>query len=496
MKGNPGVESTTARPHSKPKKFDYNIVTIGAGSAGLVTSYIGAAVKAKVALIEKHKMGGDCLNFGCVPSKALIKSANVVHSATRAKEFGLKRIDVEFDFADIMERVERVIRTIEPHDSVERYTLLGVDCYQGEARIKSPWEVEVNGETLTTKNIVIATGAAPFVPPIPGLEQIGYLTSDSVWQLREQPKRLAVLGGGPIGCELTQAFSRLGTEVIQIEMLERIMPREDEDAAEFITQRFKGEGVDVRTGHKAVKFVQEGDTKVVYCEHEGQNVRIEFDELLVAIGRAPRTTGYGLEELGIALSPQKTIQVNGLQQTNYPNIYACGDIAGPYQFTHFAAYQAWFCAVNSLFGRFKKFKVDYRVIPWVTYTDPEVARVGLNETEAIEKGIPYQVVKYGLEDLDRAITDEQAHGFVKVLTHPKKDKILGATIVGHHAGEYLAEFVTAMKYKLGMNKILGTIHSYPTFAEANKYAAGVWKNENKPKWALKLLEKYHTWMRG
>ncbi len=484
--------------YPKPKKFDYNIIAIGAGAGGLVTSYIAAAVNAKVALIEKNKMGGDCLNYGCVPSKALIKSAKVVHMATKAKKFGLNEIKVDFDFEKVMERVQRVIKEIEPHDSVERYTELGVDCIMGEATIKSPYEVEVNGKILTTKNIVIATGAAPFVPPIEGLEEVGYYTSDTIWELRKRPEKLAVLGGGPIGSELAQSFSRLGCDVTQIDRSEFILSREDREASELMTKVFRDEGINVLSRQDAIRCFKKDGKKFIVCKDKDTNeeTNVEFDALLVAVGRAARSTGYGMEDLDIKLSNRKTIEVNEFLQTNYPNIYACGDIVGPYQFTHFAAYQAWFCAVNSLFGKFRKFKVDYSVVPRCTYTEPEIAAVGLNEQMAKDQGIKFETTYYKLDDLDRAIAEDETQGYVKILTVPKKDKILGVTIVGAHSGEYLSEFVTAMKYNLGLNKILNTIHAYPTFSEANKYAAGIWKANNKPKFALKLLKKYHKWMRG
>jgi dihydrolipoamide dehydrogenase len=488
------------RKYPKPQKFDRNLVVIGAGASGLVSAYIAAAVKAKVTLIEKHKMGGDCLNTGCVPSKALIRSAKFLDHIRRAKEFGFKSAQAEFDFAEIMDRVQRVVKTVEPHDSVERYTQLGVECIQGEARITSPYSVAVNGQTLTTRNIIIAAGASPFVPPIPGIEATGYLTSDTVWQLRKVPERLMVLGGGPIGSELTQAFARFGSKVTQIEMLPRILAREDPEISEMVKRRFVAEGIDVRTSHKAKAFVVENNQKALICERlgekSGEEVRIEFDEILVAVGRAANTQGYGLEELGISVTPAGTIETNEYLQTRYPNIYACGDVAGPFQFTHTGAHQAWYAAVNALFGGFKKYKVDYSVIPWATFTEPEVARVGLNEIEAKEKGIQYEVTTYNIDDLDRAIADEEAHGIVKVLTPPDKDKILGATIVGEHAGDLVAEFVAAMRHKFGLNKILGTIHIYPTLAEANKYAAGNWKRAHAPKSILRWLERYHGWRRG
>ncbi|WP_339374137.1 dihydrolipoyl dehydrogenase family protein [Pelagibaculum spongiae] len=482
--------------YTKPKKFDRNIIAIGAGSAGLVTSYIAAAVKAKVTLIEKNKMGGDCLNTGCVPSKALIRSAKMVSHAKRCQEFGIEACDVKVDFAKVMDRVQAVVKEIEPHDSVERYTELGVECIQGEAKLISPWEVEVNGQVLSARAIVIATGGRPFVPPIPGLQESGVLTSDNIWDLRVQPKRLAVLGGGPIGCELAQSFQRLGTQVIQIELDSRLMPREDEDASSYVMSSMRKDGVDLRLGHKAVKVSVEDGKKRITCEHNGQLVEIVCDEILCAVGRKARLQGFGLDDLAVKTTKWGTIEVNEFLQTNYPSIYACGDVAGPYQFTHTAAHQAWYAAVNGLFDGFKKFKVDYSVIPWCTFTDPEVARVGLNEQEARDKGIAFEVSSFDLEELDRAIADSENHGFVKVLTVPGKDKILGVTITGNHAGDLIAEYVLAMKHGIGMNKILGTIHIYPTMAEANKYVAGEWKRANAPQGLLKWVEKFHNWRRG
>ena len=480
------------RGAKRPKTFDYNVVVIGAGSAGLVTSYIASAVKARVALIEKHRMGGDCLNTGCVPSKALIRSAKILSYVKRARDFGLKKAEIEFEFSDVMARVKRVIAKVEPHDSVERYTKLGVQCLRGEAKILDPFRVSVNGQTLTTKNIVIATGASPLVPKIPGLEKIKYLTSDSLWGLNELPKRLLVLGGGPIGCELAQAFARLGSQVTQVEMGERILAREDVEVSAFVQRRFESEGIRVLTSHKAVEFTTTGTDKFLSCESPHGKISIPFDEVLLALGRKANTHGFGLENLGVALSPRGTVAVDDYLRTSIPNIYACGDVAGPYQFTHTAAHQAWYAAVNALFSPLASFRVDYRVIPWTTFVDPEVARVGLNELEAQEKSIPYEVTHYGIDDLDRAIAEEEDHGFVKVLTAPGTDKILGVTIVGAHAGDTIAEYVTAMKYGLGLNKILGTIHIYPTFAESNKYAAGLWKKAHAPQRLLSYVERFHS----
>jgi pyruvate/2-oxoglutarate dehydrogenase complex dihydrolipoamide dehydrogenase (E3) component/uncharacterized membrane protein YdjX (TVP38/TMEM64 family) len=490
---------------TKPRSFDRNLVVIGAGAGGLVSAYIAAAVKAKVTLIEGHKMGGDCLNFGCVPSKALIRSAKMARQLKKAHELGVADAVGRVDFAAVMKRVHGVIRDIEPHDSIDRYTGLGVEVLQGHARITSPWTVEVKRadgrmQTLTTKNIVIAAGASPFVPPIPGLKEAGFLTSDTVWGLPELPKRLVVLGGGPIGSELAQSFARLGSAVTQVEMAPRIMVREDPEVSELVAASLRADGVNVLTGHEAVRVeVVDGEKRLIAktsAQAGGVEVVIPFDELLCAVGRSPRVTGYGLEELGIALTPRKTIETNAYLQTLYPHIYAVGDVAGPFQFTHTAAHQAWYAAVNALFGRLRKFKADYRVIPWATFTDPEVARVGLSETEAKEQGVAYEVTRYGIEDLDRAIADGTAHGFVKVLTVPGKDRILGVTIVGEHAGDLLAEYVLAMKHGLGLNKILGTIHIYPTMAEANKYAAGQWKRAHAPHKLLKWVERYHAWERA
>jgi pyruvate/2-oxoglutarate dehydrogenase complex dihydrolipoamide dehydrogenase (E3) component/uncharacterized membrane protein YdjX (TVP38/TMEM64 family) len=480
----------------RPARFDRNLVVIGAGSAGLVSAYIAAIVRAKVTLIEKHRMGGDCLNTGCVPSKALIKTARVLSQIRNSSKYGIRSASAEFDFAEVMERVQRVVKQVEPHDSVERYTGLGVECIQGEARITSPWTVAVNGRTLTTRAIVIAAGARPLVPPLPGLDKVEVLTSDTVWSLRKLPPRLLVLGGGPIGCELAQAFARLGSKVTQVEMLPRIMAREDPEVSEQVKRRFEHEGINVLVGHKAKQVVIEGGRKLLLCEHEGKGVGIEFDALLCALGRVPNTAGYGLEELGIPLGQGRTVQTNAYLQTLYPNIYACGDVAGPYQFTHTASHQAWYASVNALFAPFRKFRADYSVIPWATFTEPEVARVGLNETEARERGVACEVTTYGIDDLDRAIAESEAHGMVKVLTAPGRDTILGATIVGEHAGELIVEFVAAMRHGIGLKKILGTIHIYPTLAEANKYAAGAWRKARAPEGLLRKVEKFHAWLRG
>ena len=491
----------------KPKQFDRNVIIIGAGAAGLVSAYIAAVVRAKVTLIETRTMGGDCLNYGCVPSKTLIKSAKVAHQIKHADRFGLEASNPSFSFSKVMQRIHQVIAAIAPHDSIERYQSLGVEVLQGHAKLTSPWALDITHADgsitqLTSRSIIIATGAAPFVPALPGLDTTGYLTSDTLWEKfryeDKPPQRLVILGGGPIGCELAQSFVRLGSQVTQVEMLDRLMIREDVEVSEFVKEALQHDGVTVLTDHTAlscgVTNLDGSPVKWLEVAHQGQHRRINFDQIIVAVGRAPRLKGFGLEELGI--TTDKVVQTNDYLATLFPNIYAAGDVAGPYQFTHAAAHQAWYACVNALFGQFKRFKVDYRVIPWATFVDPEVARVGLNEQEAIQQGIAYQVTRYGIDDLDRAICDGSAEGFIKVLTVPGKDKILGVTIVGTQAAELIAEFVIAMKYKLGLNKVLGTIHIYPTMAEANKYVAGEWKrNQVNPKLLL-WLKRYHTWRRS
>ncbi len=489
--------------YTKPKTFDRNMIVIGAGAGGLVTSYIAAAVKAKVTLIEAGEMGGDCLNTGCVPSKAIIKSAKVAQQMRQAEKYGLQNTTPQFSFKKVMARVQQVVADIAPHDSVERYTNLGVEVIKGYAKLIDPWTVEVKlndggTQTLTARTIVIATGARPFVPPLPGIEETGYVTSDTLWskfsELDDTPKKLVVLGGGPIGSELAQSFARLGSNVTQIEMAERIMIKEDLEVSKFAHEALTQSGVNILTSHQALRCEARNGKKFIVVKHNDNEIDIEYDELLCAVGRSARLKGYGLEELGIETN--RTVVTNEYLETLYPNIFAAGDIVGPYQFTHVAAHQGWYAAVNGLFGQFKKFKVDYRVIPWTTFIDPEVARVGINEQEAIEKGIDYEITRFEFEELDRAITESANNGFIKVITPKGKDKILGVTVVSEHAGDLIAEFVLAMKHGLGLNKILGTIHSYPTWAEGNKYVAGEWKRAHAPEKVLKLLEKYHAWRRG
>lgn len=479
----------------KPKRFDRNLIVIGAGSAGLVSAYIAAMVKAKVTLIEAHEMGGDCLNTGCVPSKALIKSAKVAHQLADAARFGINVPTATVDFPAVMRRVRDVITAIEPHDSVERFTGLGVDCVKGYARFVDPWTVEIDGERrLTAKAFIIATGAAPLIPPLPGVEESGYLTSETLWDAmatRETtPTRLVILGGGPIGCELAQAFQRLGSQVTIVEMAERLLLKEDADAAMLVTSRLQAEGVSVLVQHKALRF----EGKSIMVEGPDSEKPVFFDDIIIAVGRKPRIEGFGLEELGLVVGGK--LENDEFLRTNMPHILCAGDVAGRQQLTHGGSHEAWYASVNALARPFKKYRTDYRVLPRVTYTEPELAAVGLTEAAARAQCVAFDVTRYDLDDLDRAIAESEAHGFVKILTAKGSDKILGATIVGQHAGEILAEVTFAMKHKMGLRKILQTIHPYPTWAEANKYAAGQFGLARKPEALLKWAERWFRWQRG
>lgn len=487
-------------PYRKPKHYDYNLLVIGAGAGGLVTSYIAAAVKAKVALIEKHKMGGDCLNSGCVPSKALIRSARFAAEQRRASELGFSPSQASADFAAVMERVARVIKEVEPHDSIERYQGLGVECIEGEARLVSPWEVEVNGQRLASRHIVIATGARPLVPTLPGLEQVPWLTSYTLWQLRTAPRQLLVLGGGPIGCELAQSFALLGVPVTLVELSDQLLPREEREVAALLAEQLARDGVRVLTGWRAERAdylpAAEGDLPIRLQLRRGDETQtVAGDQLLLALGRVANVSGFGLEALGVELTQRGTVAVDGFLATNFPSILAVGDVAGPYQLTHAAAHQGWYAAINALFSPFKRFRADYRVMPAAIYTTPEIARVGLNQKEARAQGIPFELTRFELAELDRAIADGERQGFIEVLTVPGKDQILGATLVGTHAGERIAEFVLAMRHHLGLGKILATIHAYPTLMEGNKYLAGEWRRARQPATLLALLTRYHRWRR-
>jgi len=477
--------------YKKPARFDTNLIVIGAGSAGLIAALIAATVRAKVTLIEQSRMGGDCLNTGCVPSKTLIRSAKIAHYLHDAERYGLRNVSGDVDFPAVMQRIRDAIATIAPNDSVERYTSLGVDCVTGTARLVDPWTVDVNGRRITGRNIVLASGATPFVPPIPGIASVNALTSDDVWTLEQLPKRLLVMGAGPIGCELAQSFARLGSGVILIDMADRILPKEDEDVATLVTDVLRKEGIGVLTGHKAERF-ESGAPNKLFASHDGREVAIEFEEVLVAVGRRAHTSSLGLSELGIELNRDGTVVVDQYMRSSVPNIFACGDVAGPYQFTHMASHQAWYAAINALFGRVRKFKVNYAVVPWATYTDPEVARVGLSVEEARARGIAVDVTRHELAHVDRAIADGETRGFIKVLTRPGSDQVLGATIVAPQAGELIAEYVLAMTHGLGLKKLMGTIHIYPTSAEINKFAASAWRRRHAPTWLLDFAARYHA----
>ncbi len=484
------------RGYRKPKRFDYNLVVIGAGAAGLVSSYIAATVRARVALIEKNRMGGDCLNTGCVPSKTLIQTARVMADARDSQRYGIRRMTAELEFSDVMDNVRRAVGRIEPHDSVERYEAMGVDVIQDEARLLSPWEIEVGDRRISARAIVLATGAEPFIPAVDGLEQVDYVTSATLWDLKTLPGRLLIMGGGPIGCELAQAFTRLGSQVTLIEQAERLLPREDRQVGGLVEEHLIAEGVHVATGARASRVEHDDKQGRLLCATDSGERAFDFDRLLVAVGRKPRVSGYGLEELGVELTGHGSIDCDGFQRTSFPNVYVCGDATSAYQFTHVAAHQAWSAAVNALISPWWSFRTDYRVIPMVTFTDPEVARVGLNEKEAREKKIEYELTTWDLTELDRAIADSANYGQVRILTEPGRDRILGATIIARHAGEMLAEMVLAMKHDIGLNKLLGTIHAYPTWSEANKYAAGEWKKANKPERILRWAERYFRRARG
>lgn len=484
------------REFRRPRAFDTNLVVIGAGSAGLVTALIAATVKARVTLIERERMGGDCLNTGCVPSKALIRSARAAQELRRATEFGLAAVPVRVDFATVMARVRGVIRRIEPHDSVERFTALGVDCVHGAARLISPWEVEVGERRITARHIVIASGARPRVPDVPGIQALDYLTSDTLWSLEVPPRRLLVLGGGPIGCELAQAMARLGVQVTLVTRADRLLPREDPEVGKALAARFAGEGIEVHTLSEPQAFGRATGAQFGRFERGGKALELRFDRLLVAAGRQANTEGLGLEALGIELAADGSLPVDDFLRTRVPNILACGDVAGPFRFTHMASHQAWYAAVNALFGGWRRFAVDYSVVPWATFTDPEVARVGLSAAEAGAQGLRFEVTRFALGELDRALTDGEEEGFIKVLTPPGSDRILGVTIVSAHAAELVNEFVMAMKHGIGLNRILGTIHIYPTFSEANKFLAGEWRKARKPERLLRWAQRYHAWLRG
>lgn len=477
----------------RPKHFDDNVIVLGAGSGGLIAALIAATARAKVTLVERGEMGGDCLNRGCVPSKALLASAHLA-SAQRRGLPGVKSLGVAIDFPAVMARVQDAIATIEPKDSAARYESLGVRVVKGEARILDPWTVEVHGERRTARRLIVATGGAPLLPPIPGLEACDPLTSDSLWALETLPPRLLVLGAGPIGCELAQSLAALGASVALVDQAEQVLPREDRAVGALLASALVREGITLHLGVRAEAFTPGaalGSGTLLVSSGE----TVAFDRVLVAVGRRPVTAGLGLEELGVRLRPNGALEVDETLRTSVPTIYGCGDVVGPYQFTHMASDQAWVAAMNALFRPLKAFKWRGAVVPWITFTDPEVARVGLSEEEAAEKGIAVTVTQVGYDDNDRAIAEGQTEGFIKVLTVPGKDRILGVTIVGARAGELLAPWVMAMTHGLGLKKIMGTIHAYPSYAELNKAVASAWRKAHAPEKALDLLRHWHALFR-
>ncbi len=485
----------------KPARYDRNLVVIGGGAAGLVTAYIAAATRAKVTLIEAGRMGGECLNTGCVPSKALIRSARLAQQIRQAADLGLGGGEPVVDWRRVMQRVQDVVQAIAPHDSVERYTALGVEVLHGQARLCDPWTVEVqlhDGGTrrLSTRAIVLATGARPVLPAIPGIDAVEALSSETLWAALAArdapPPRLLVLGGGPMGCELAQALQRLGSQVTLLEQGPRLLPREDEDVAALARQTLEREGVRVLTGCRALRFERAGAMRRLWVE--GDAAPLEFDTLLCATGRQPRLQGLGLEDLG--LDTGAPLDVNACLQTRWPHIYVAGDVASPIPSTPVAAHQAWYAAVNALFGSLRRFKVDYRVVPQAIYLDPEIARVGLTEAQARQQGVAYELTRFEFSALDRAVTDGATAGYVKVLTVPGKDKLLGATVVGEHAAELLPQFTLALQHGLGLNALLRTLHAYPTLGEVSRQLAGQWRRAHVPQWIYPWLARYHAWRRG
>jgi pyruvate/2-oxoglutarate dehydrogenase complex dihydrolipoamide dehydrogenase (E3) component len=474
----------------------YNLVVIGAGTAGLVTAAGAAGLGAKVALIEREFMGGDCLNVGCVPSKGILRPARVIHDARTSGEFGVNEPGhLTIDFGKAMERMRRIRADISSHDSVHRFSeKLGIDVFLGEGKFAGPDAIEVDGTRLRFKRAAICTGARAAAPPIPGIREAGYLTNETVFSLTELPGRLAVIGGGPIGCELSQAFCRLGSRVTLFEMGSHILPREDPDAAGIVQDAFVTEGVELILNAKIVRVSQEGSEKVVHVEQEGKPREIRVDEILVGIGRAPNVDGLNLEAGGIAYDPRHGVEVNDRLQTSNPRVYAAGDICFPYKFTHTADALARILIANALFlGRQKSSAL---VVPWCTYTDPEVAHVGMYEADAQAKGIPVVTRTVPLSDVDRAKLDGEADGFARVHLRKGRDTILGATIVASHAGEMINEFSLAITSGLGLSAIGKTIHPYPTQGEAIRKLADAYNRTRLTPTVKKILEAWLRWQRS
>ena len=454
----------------------YNVVVIGAGTAGLVTAAGTAGLGGRVGLIERNLMGGDCLNFGCVPSKALISSARLIRRIRESEKWGLDRQEPQFDFEKVFERMRARRAKIAPNDSQERFESLGVDVFHSEARFVSPHEVEVNGQRLRAKNFVIATGSRAVIPKIEGIDSVPYFTNETIFdELEEKPQSMIVLGGGPIGCELTQTFCRLGTHVTMIQRGDQLLPREDRDVAEFLERRLINEGVRIikNANARAVAVTDAGKVALEFLDRQSAQMaeRTFFaDALLVAIGRSPNLQSLDLKSAGVDVN-ERGVRVTDYLQTSQRHIYAVGDVIGPFLFTHMADAQARVVVRNILMPfQFLRQKMDYSVVPWCTYSDPEVAHVGLGEKEAQQKNLDYDLFVVPLEDVDRAVVESEDAGFAKILTRKGSGKILGATIIAPHAGDLLHEFVLAMNAKIGLGKISSIIHAYPTFAELARKA--------------------------
>ena len=465
-----------------------DLVIIGGGAGGLVIASVAAQLGLKVTLIEKEKkLGGDCLHYGCIPSKTLIQAGKVASLMRRGAEFGLPAIEPEVDLAKVNAHVQSVIDLIQPHDDPERFRDYGCEVLFGAAEFIDAHSVKVNNETINSKRFVIATGSRPFVPPIEGLEEAGYLTNIEIFSLQKLPGRLVVLGGGPIGLEMAQAFSRLGSQVTVVERLPHLLPQEDPEVADVLQKKLADDGIKFYTGISAERVSRAGELRTVHCSDD---INLECDQILVAVGRRPNIENIGLETAGINFSA-RGVEIDSRQRTSQKHIYAVGDVCGPYPFTHMAEYQAGIVISNAIF-RFPK-KTDYRVVPWVTYTDPELARVGLTEQQAIEKGIAPTVLRFDFKDIDRALAEVETAGFTKLITH--KGKILGATILGPHAGELIHEIVLAMQTGTKISEVSATIHAYPTLAQIHRrtvntlYAPKLFSSRTRTvvKWINRLL---------
>ncbi|HZE88405.1 MAG TPA: mercuric reductase [Verrucomicrobiae bacterium] len=472
----------------------YNLVVIGAGTAGLVTAAGAAGLGAKVAIVEKHLLGGDCLNVGCVPSKSVIRSSRVFGDILEAEKLGFKvPPGAHADFGAVMQRMRRIRAHISDHDSVARFAKLGVDVFLGDGRFTGPDTIEVSGSKLTFKKAVIATGARAVRPAVPGIEEAGYLTNETVFSLTEKPERLAVIGGGPIGCELAQAFRRLGAEVVLFHNAAHILNREDADAAEIVQKRFLSEGIRLVLSAKLVRVTKTAGGKVIRYASGGGEQEIAVDEILAGAGRAPNVEGLGLEGVGVEYDPKRGVKVDDTLRTTNPRIYAAGDICMDHKFTHAADAAARIVIQNALFMGRKK--LSALTMPWCTYTDPEIAHVGMYEGDAKKAGIEVETFTRPFAEVDRAIADGEEDGFVKVHVKKGTDQIVGATIVARHAGEMINELTLAMVGKLGLGTIAGVIHSYPTQAEAIKQVGDAYNRTRLTPFVKKMLSGWLSWTR-